>query len=1184
MQVKALEIAGFKTFVDRVKLSFQPGITALVGPNGCGKSNIIDAFRWIMGEQNARNLRGKLMEDLIFNGSESRKPLGMAEVSLIMSNENGHSAEVHVQEIMVTRRLYRSGESEYLINRIPCRLKDIVELFLDAGVGLKSYSIMEQGRVDHILSLKPPERRVLIEEVAGIAKYRARKKEAVSKMESTKQNLLRIRDILNEIQNQLTVLEKQVKRLHRYRKIKGEIKQIDLLLTASKLQTLTASEKLKLRELSALKDEEIRIAAQKEAGEAALEEQRLSLIDATRKISELQNDLYQIKHTISGEESKLEYNKKEVVNNVELIDKYALRLEEFYSERATLDGDIAARQHEVETFNAEIQGLQQEYSQSTLSVAQLNETLSELRGTIEKEKAELIAIVTARSQIKNAMQLNLNLQRETIQRLNRITAEKDACDSKLQEAASTTQLLSVQIQDMTVSRQEKETAIDEHKNRVNELTAALTLKDAALHELKERAGMVRSRLVSLQELQRNLEGFDEGVRTIMSSRDHESAGDHGIISLLADIIETSPRYETAVESFLGRRLQSVIVTTHQDCFSSIDYLKQRDGGRVSFMPRELRDTRLPETASASDPAPLESLASVIKTAPPYQQLVTILFHNVFIVENMTQAFSVWERTSDPCTLVTLDGDILEAEGVLTGGSKNTATSGILQRNREIRQLDEERGHLEAELTSRVIEREQIAAELSTVIEALEQLKHAKHELDLQLMQQETENRKLSEEARQCQEKIELIAMEQEEYEQDLFKHQQELKNLVVKEGSFKYSDDELQQALKNFQQNESTLQEEVKQAESIAVESRVKLEVIQQRQESAAAGLSALLSARTAVQAKTDSLVRELDELNKRQESLAAEISQGQESLAQLLVRHSAIDAGLTAEKELEQEIAQSVSAGEESLKKLRALRDEIEPQIHSLELDLREVSLRCEHIKDEIAEKYHCTLQELPPPPAAEEFIQEEQQEKLDKMKQRLENMGEVNLGAETEYDEHKNRFDFLQAQEQDLTQSLDSLQRVIAKINRTTREKFQDAFNQVNTHFQEVFPLLFQGGKAYLFLTDETDLLETGIEIFAQPPGKKLQSLDLLSGGERSLTVVALLFAIFLTKPSPFCLLDEIDAALDDTNIDRFNVHLQKMSDYSQFIMVTHSKQSMQAANSLYGITMQEQGVSKIVSVDLH
>ena len=398
MKVKEIEIVGFKSFVDKVKLAFKPGITALVGPNGCGKSNVIDAFRWIMGEQNARNLRGKIMEDLIFNGSESRKPLGMAEVSMVLSNENGHAADDdQVRELMVTRRLYRSGESEYFINKIPCRLKDIVELFLDAGVGLKSYSIMEQGRVDHILSLKPPERRVLIEEVAGIAKYRARKKEALSKMESTKQNLLRIHDILNEIQNQLSVLEKQVKRLNRYRKIKEEIKEIDLLLAAHKYHDLKESETRIKSELSALNDEEIRIATQKESAEAGLQEHRLLLTESQHKFNDIQNELFQIKNSITAEESRLEYNKKEVHSITDLLDKNARKLEELNAELAGFDADVEVRRGETASLQTEIESNQHLYSQSTQAVVELKNRLEEIRQRIENEKGELIAIVTART-------------------------------------------------------------------------------------------------------------------------------------------------------------------------------------------------------------------------------------------------------------------------------------------------------------------------------------------------------------------------------------------------------------------------------------------------------------------------------------------------------------------------------------------------------------------------------------------------------------------------------------------------------------------------------------------------------------------------------------------------------------------------------------------------------------------
>ena len=1184
MKVKELEIVGFKSFVDKVKLAFKPGITALVGPNGCGKSNVIDAFRWIMGEQNARNLRGKIMEDLIFNGSESRKPLGMAEVSMVLSNENGHAADDdQVRELMVTRRLYRSGESEYFINKIPCRLKDIVELFLDAGVGLKSYSIMEQGRVDHILSLKPPERRVLIEEVAGIAKYRARKKEALSKMESTRQNLLRIHDILNEIQNQLSVLEKQVKRLNRYRKIKEEIKEIDLLLAAHKYHDLKESETRIKSELSALNDEEIRIATQKESAEAGLQENRLLLTESQHKFNDIQNELFQIKNSITAEESRLEYNKKEVHNITDLLDKNARKLEELNAELAGFDADVEARRGETASLQTEIESNQHLYSQSTQAVVELKNRLEEIRQRIENEKGELIAIVTARTQVKNAMQLNLNLQREITQRLNRLASEQNGCQVRLQEISDNTISLEQQLQEMNAGRKEKEAAIAEHQQRIEKLSTALQDKETALHDLKEKTGVARSRLISLKDLQKNLEGFDEGVRTIMNKHGQHPADSSGIVGLLADIIETVPEYETAVESALGRKLQSIIVRNNQNCFESIAYLKQSDGGRVSFVTLALDTARHAQSDVHTQFQHLQPLAAVIKTAPEYQQVVDALLGDVFVVENLQQAITLRETVTAPATFVTMDGDIVEPAGVITGGSRSTATSGILQRNREIRQLTEELERLEAQLRILGDERETMAQELSQLKDVLETLNRAKNELDLQLFQQDTVKAKYQEEAQQCQEKIDLIQAEHESYARDLVTHQQELKDLIVKEGSFKYSDDELQEALRNLQQSELSFQDEVKDAEARAVDLRVKLEVAQQRYESALENLNALLQTRTASESKVNSLCSEIEELQQQRERLAAEITQTQQHLLTLLAKNDALDRTRQDEKDRAQHLEEAVAEGEASIRKLRELEDEIEPRIHSLDLDLKEVSLRGEHLSGEIAERYNCAIPELPLP-EPEGFSLEENQERLDKLRLRLTNIGEVNLAASTEYDESKKRYDFLYSQEQDLTQSLESLQKVIARINRTTKEKFQDAFNQVNAHFQEIFPILFHGGKAYLSLTDESDLLETGIEIFVQPSGKKLQSLDLLSGGERSLTVVALIFAIFLTKPSPFCLLDEIDAALDDSNIDRFNQHLQKMSGYSQFIMVTHSKQSMQAANTLYGVTMQEQGVSKIVSVDLH
>ncbi len=1186
MHVKELEIVGFKTFVDKVKLVFKPGITALVGPNGCGKSNVIDAFRWIMGEQNARNLRGKIMEDLIFNGSESRKPMSMAEVSMVLSNENGnHNPEENVREIMVTRRLYRSGESEYFINKIPCRLKDIIEFFLDAGVGLKSYSIMEQGRVDHILSLKPSERRVLIEEVAGIAKYRARKKEALSKIESTKQNLLRIRDILNEIQNQLTILEKQVKRLNRYRKIKHEIKEIELFIASHKLYELKESEANIRAELTTLRDEEIRITAEKHSAEAAAVEHRGLFADTQRKCAELQEELYQIKNNITSYESRLTYNQKEVATITERLEKYTVKQAELNSELAECRAELHAREEEVASLNAEIERYQHEYTRSMLAKSSLTDQLAEVRQRIEKEKAELIAIVTARSQVKNAMQLNLNMQREITQRLNRLSTEQTASQTRMNELSDQIDAIELRMQEIVASRAAKESAITDHQHQIAGLSAALADTDAALHELKEKTGAVRSRLASLQELQKNLEGFDEGVRSIMRRCEPGAVDLSGIVGLFADVIETTPEYETAVESALGWRLQSVIVRDYRNGLESIAYLKQSDGGRVSFIPLcpTLPGSVTTETQPQSQQLP--SLASVIKTAPEYQSAVNALVGNVFIVDTIEQAITIRATSPAPASFVTPDGEMIDHAGVMTGGSKSTAGSGILQRNREIKQLTDELQQLETLLQSITNERETTAQALGRLQDSVDSLMRAKHELDIALFQQQTMITKYTDEATQCREKLALIQDEYAAYAGDLDAYQQELKELIIKEGSFKYSDDELQAALRDLQLSERSLQEELNNAETTAVEVRVKLELAQQRYESAANNMHIMLENRAAAEHKMASLLKEAEELQQQKDALVYDLSLTQETLHQALAKHDEIERSLNTEKERTRELEKIIADAEAAVRRLQEIKDEIEPRLHARELDLKEVLLRGEHLVEEIAARYHCAippLAERPSEPAQSSLT--ENYEKLEKLRVRLANIGEVNLAAATEYDETKQRFDFLTAQEQDLAQSLESLQKVIAKINRTTREKFQDAFDHVNAHFQEIFPILFQGGKAYLALTDETDLLETGIEIYIQLPGKKMQSLDLLSGGERSLTVVALIFAIFLTKPSPFCLLDEIDAALDDSNIDRFNQHLKKMSTCSQFIMVTHSKQSMQAADTLYGVTMQEQGVSKIVSVELH
>lgn len=1183
MIIKEIELFGFKSFVDRVKFNFKPGITALVGPNGCGKSNVIDALRWIMGEHNARHLRGTKMEDLIFNGTDTRKPTGMAEVSMVLSNDGGNGDESplgNATELMITRRLFRSGESEYFINKVPCRMKDIVELFLDSGVGTKSYSIMEQGKVDEILSLKPDERRILIEEAAGISKYRSRKKEALSKIESTKSNLLRLKDILNEIQVRMRWLELQVKRLKRYRNIKEEIKHIDLLLISNRLHFLKASQNQYKNELSKYRDEEIQISANKNSTEATLEKTRLCLTELQKKVDLLQQDFYETKNLIQKEENSLQINEGELKNTSELIEKSKHNLEELENELQHIDNELVSRESDLSSINSGIESLENSFktSSETLSLSKMK--LKEIQDRIENEKGELIKTVYEKTENKNAIILNRRLQEEITTKLQKLKEEKETCHISVKELEEKKAVLEKRLNELIIAREQKEKEIEVLRARINCLEKIFHEKDTSLNDLKDRLGTVRARLNSLQDLQKNLEGFDEGVRTIMNIAKDGTNDVNGIVGLFADIIETSPQYEPAVEAALDRKLQSIIVETQQDGLNAIEHLKQENSGRVSFIPLTLRDGNVNDIMEQNT-VPLES---IIETKQEYRSVIGNLLGDVLLVENISQALEIWGRNQTKQTIVTKEGEVIEPKGIVTGGSTNGSGSGILKRNREIREFSEELRYLETQFQATKSEKEKIEQDLSHAKRSFESLAAERQEFDIKLVQEKTKEEQAERELLQEKEKDRLICFEESESVAALEKHQTELEQLLVKESLQQQTEAEKQQGLKELQQSEEDLKKELEQSELHHTDLMVSLASVKQKQENVLSNLKRLSDQKKTSESKTDALNTERENLVRKTDTLSQDIKNIKEQLQTLVEQSRKIDTQIDSDQKNVQDLEDSVKSGEDSLKDLRNRRDEIEPKIHETELNLSNLSIHLEHLLKEISEKYNISFEQLPPPPETDSFNEDESNERIEKLKKRLENIGEVNLGASREFEELEKRYLFLCSQEEDLLQSLATLQKVIVRINKITKQKFSDAFTAINGHFQQLFPMLFNGGKAYMSLTDESDLLETGIEIFAQPPGKKLQGLDLLSGGERALTVIAIMFAIFLTKPSPFCLMDEIDAPLDDNNIEKFITHLKKMADRSQFIIVTHNKLSMQAAGSLYGITMEEQGISKTVSVELN
>jgi chromosome segregation protein len=1186
MQVKELEIAGFKSFVERVKLNFKPGITALVGPNGCGKSNIMDAIRWIMGEHNARQLRGSKMEDLIFNGSETRKSTGLAEVSMVLSNANGngnghdHTASVlgGVTEIMLTRRLHRSGESEYFINKVPCRLKDIVEVFLDSGVGTKSYSIMEQGKVDFILSLKPDERRVLIEEAAGISKYRTRKKEALSKMESTKNNLARIKDILNEIQIQMRGLDLQVKRLKRHRNIREEIRQIDLQLAARRLLSLKHAQEQFQKCLISLRDEETQLSTQRDSSESVLQENKLDLTELNNKIKQLQEDYYHAKEKTQREENALALNEKELQTTLEQTQKIAETTKSLESELASTETERSAnRQAEIE-LSERIKALEGSFKSSSEFLSVSKNRQRDIQHSIEHENSQYFALKQERSEINNSIVLNRRLHEELTLRIQKLESDKEVTLRTLVSVEEKKSVLERQVNELRALRIQQDEKIIQNRNKTAHIAADLQHKESEVNEMRDLCSSLNAKLKSLQELQKNLEGYNTGVRTVMAGADTSEGIPAGIICLLADVIGTSSQYEFAVEAALDRILQAIVIDTPRDAVDAIQYLRNCSGGRVSFI------TRTAQKIPVDIPAGATALLSVVTVKNGFKDVVDELLGDALLTDTLSSALAIWQSMHHKVTIVTSEGDVIDAKGILTGGSGDGVGAGLLKRNREIREFTEELSVRESSLAVLRSEKNELADKLFSAKHEFEILAAEKQRLDIGLVEAEKNTENAERELTQEQQKIEAFSKELASCSVAIKEHAHELTALQKNEVVHQEAEENKTKVIASLQTLVQQITAEIETSETSHADIRVDLASAQKELENVQAQLQRLDFQKQNAREKMVQLQTEIEAFSLKSHGLVGKIASAKERLLECIEQNRQMGIALEGERSAYQTLENSVNSHEATMKELQHRWEEIGPRIHEIERDQAGNEMHLEYLAKDVYDKYALPMHELPQPLTDDAFIEDETKARLEELQKRLTNIGDVNLGAAREYEELEQRYQHLMSQEQDLLQAIDSLQKVITKINKITRQKFFDTYTTINEHFKELFPMLFNGGKAYMQLTNESDLLETGIEVFAQPPGKKLQSLDLLSGGERALTVIALMFSIFLTKPTPFCLMDEIDAPLDDSNIGRFITHLKTMAEKSQFIIITHNKLSMQAANSLYGVTMEERGVSKIVSVELN
>jgi len=1176
MKIKRLEISGFKSFADKVLLDFQQGVTGVVGPNGCGKSNIVDAIRWCMGEQSAKHLRGKSMEDVIFAGSENRRPLGMAEVSLVFSTEDGRAPAKFLDyaEIQLTRRLYRDGESDYLINKTPCRLLDITELFMDTGVGTRAYSIIEQGKIGQILHSRPEERRFLIEEAAGVTKFKSRKQLALKKIESTRQNLTRLADVLGEIRRQLTSLQRQAKKAEKFREYRDELRDTELLFSARDYRDAQEQRGLAERELASLNDRIREVFSASAASEARVEQSRLALLEAEKLLTIAQEDIYRIRSEFSAAENGLEFQRKELAG----LEGRLSRLE---AEAGELDQRLkeCAAQRELlelrrDTSAVESSSMTDELQRLEADLAEQQQGEEELQRQLESRRKELFEALSESAQFKSRQETARKRQAGVAERLERHVREGLQLAERLELAGRRAAELDTELAAAIALQEGCRVELAQLRGREEELKVRLPELDKSWQTRRDELNRVSSRLHSLKELEAQFAGYGQGVKNLMKSAELRP----GFNGLLADSIETSPELEAAVEAALADHLQCIVCSGDDGALRSLAYLKEQNGGRVGLaLPLDIVAQPVTDVAGA---VPLSARVTV---SGPCSGLIRRLLGNVMLVDDLQKAIKLG-RSHPDLSFVTPGGEMVAQGGIITGGSTEQVQKGIIHKKREIKDLEEQAASLEHEVTRLGGERDELHRQSRETAEALKVAGAGLHQSELKLTGLRKDRQQAADEILRVEERLAVQTLESANLTEEKEGLEAEIRLADERLAASGSASQELEQDVARLKTGLDTRREQLSSARERVTTLRVQAATLREQHEAHLRGIADLERQSQDLLRRMTSDREDTQKGSTERLQLQTAITAGSERLEVLLLQQLAAENRLTEVRTTYEAAGGDLTVIETQARQLREESDTVRQSQAELNLRFSTLSMQAEHLEQSLLEKSRISMGEALARLAGVDFDEPVRRARMVELQRQLDEMGEVNLMAIDEYAGMEERFTFLSAQKEDLEDSLRSLQQAIQRINRTTRQRFQETYDLVNAKFQEVFPRLFCGGRAELRLTNEDDLLETGIDIIVQPPGKKLQNVTLLSGGEKALTAVALIFSIFLIKPTPFCLLDEVDAPLDDANIGRFNEMVREMSEVSQFIIITHNKATMQVADTLYGITMEEPGASKVVSVRLH
>ncbi len=1195
MRIKKLELVGFKSFKDRTVIHFDAGITGVVGPNGCGKSNIVDALVWVMGEMSAKHLRGSSMEDVIFAGAEGYAPMGMAEVTLTLENDGGPFPIKYLShsEIMVTRRLHRSGDSEYLINKEQARLRDVQEIFMDTGAGSKGFSIIEQGAIGRIVTAKPEERRTLIEEAAGITKFKVRKRESQRKLEATEGNLVRLQDIIGELKRQLESLQRQAQRAERYRRLRTEIESLEMWVSSVEFKKLREKTESAERSYTENKDLEMTSATDISQIDAHLQSLKADLAERERLAQNKQHEVKALHDAIRTKEKyiqELQFEIEQARRNKEMTGNLT---EESLARQTALKTDLQRIEVRFSDLAERMESVHAEYLTKKQSYDEQQARIRELDTKLTDSRRELLSLVQAETTLDS----RVNSIQDLIQSLVEEEAEAQALSSELQ-----TQFSSIEKNFKRVNEQfEKERQMQlSVVNDIEALTANkehlandLKSREAELNEYKDKLGAVTSRLYGLEDLQNNFEGFQEGVKAVMlwqrQSTENLSAEERALkekFTPVSDVVEVPREYELAMEAALGPRLQLLLAKEPENSLEAIHFLKSNNSGRSSFYSGQGL-----QALTTMDIEPLRAdnrvkvLLKDVATIPnQHREVVEKILDRVAVVDSLTSALELKKARPD-WTFVTVEGDLIAEDGIISGGSTEDASSGVLKRQREIKELKTSKDEWASKLSLAQATWKKVQGSYDQLLIDLEkaQKDHTEKEIavaalkkDLERAESEMKNSKIAIDKQQNE--MDRIVSKLSERRSDLTLQSAHLEELRTKKLALETSSEDATRELSESRTNIDTLQSEVTHLQ-------VQDAKVTQEKESTERERDVLRSALEEVEGR-------LSRMSSESLKSAEFVSENQVILEE---KKLDLDVSIRRVKEEEDMVSQMRDAYEQVNADVREIQDkytsiitakaQLQANMNEAQLQLEQARMREANLVEHIRERYQVELAQVYEQHLHREGGDEDKaQQELKELKDKIGKIGEVNLSAIEEFDEISNRHEFLSKQYTDLIDAKEQLRKVIDRINRICTRRFKETYEAVNERFQKVFPVLFGGGEAKLILIEDVEKGEMGLDIMARPPGKKLQSVTLLSGGEKALTAVSLIFSIFLVKPSPYCLLDEVDAPLDDANVMRFNELVREMAKRSQIIVVTHNKYTMEIAEKLYGVTMEEKGVSKMVSVDLN